>query len=77
MMDRDDVEFINQYRKMTNISDLCNKYKVGQSNLVQGKVNKAKTKLIANKLRYEVINLYNYIILEDIAKDEQQENRSL
>lgn len=59
-----DLEFINEYRNMLKISDLCNEYNINQSNLIYGKSSKENEKLVASRLKLEIERIYAEILLD-------------
>lgn len=60
----DDLEFVNEYRKMKNLSEICRKFNCDRANLTNGK-DKKNIKSVANVCRCEIIRMYNLMILGD------------
>lgn len=58
-----DLDLITEYRNMIKISDICNKYKINQSNLIYGQCSKEKQKIVADILRNEINKIHSEIML--------------
>ena len=58
----DDLDFVNEYRKMKNLSEICKKFGADRSNLIKGN-DKKNIHAVANVCRCEIIRMYNILIL--------------
>lgn len=70
-----DYEFIKEYHKnMKTIGQICKENKIDQSNLMRGKTNSYKQKIVADELKKQVIKSYSNIIIKEVIKDNGKTN---
>lgn len=62
------LEFINEYRSMKSIGDLCKIIGVNQSNLIQGRSTIENEQKIATLCKFEIIRLYQEVIKDNVIK---------
>lgn len=62
------LEFINEYRNMKSIGDLCKIIGVNQSNLIQGRSTIENEQKIATLCKFEIIRLYQEVIKDNVIK---------
>lgn len=61
-----DLEFIQEFRKMKKIGDFCKIVGVNHSNLIKGKTTKENESIISTLCKFEIIRLYHLIKENDI-----------
>lgn len=59
-----DSEYIQEYKEMKSINEICKEVGVDSSNLLRGKAKKFESE-VAKKCKCEIIRLYNIIVLGD------------
>lgn len=63
-----DFEFIQEYRKMKKVTDLCKITGVHNSNLIAGKSTRENERKIATLCKFEIIRLYSEIIKDGVVE---------
>lgn len=64
-----DLEFLNLYRKMKHVTDLCKETGIHNSNLIAGLSTKENEKTIATLCKLEIVKYYNIVMQEEIKKN--------
>lgn len=59
-------DFINAYKKMRSLSNVCKENNIDQSNLIRKKITSENEKIIVNELKKEIMKLFDIIILGGI-----------
>ncbi len=62
------LDFINEYRNMKSVGDLCKITGVNHSNLIKGKTTKENEQKIATLCKFEIIRLYQEVIKDNVIK---------
>lgn len=63
------LEFINEYRKMKSVGDLCKITGVNHSNLIKGKTTRENENKIATLCKFEIIRLYGEVMKDNVKTD--------
>lgn len=58
----DDFEFIEDYKKMKSIKQICEKAGVNYKMLLQNKTTEEKTKKVAEICKVEIVKMYTKIL---------------
>lgn len=53
-----DFEFINRYRALKSVPELCKEEKINNSNLISKRSTPKNEKIIANRCKQEIINIF-------------------
>ncbi len=59
-------DFINAYKKMRSLSNVCKENNIDQSNLIRKKITSENEKIIVHELKKEIMKLFDIIILGGI-----------
>lgn len=59
-------DFINAYKKMRSLSNVCKENNIDQSNLIRKKITSENEKIIVDELKKEIMKLFDIIILGGI-----------
>ena len=62
-----DLEVIEEYRNMKNLTEICREFGSDRSNLLRGH-DKKNEKKVANVCKYEIMKLASKLILEEQEK---------